>query len=91
VLSAVLWIRVFNLTNIVGILRGGGDTKFSMYMEMVAIWLIGVPLAFLGGFVWKLPVSGVFALVQAEELSKMVVGFYRMLSRRWIHNLVNAN
>jgi len=90
ILSFLLWIRIFNLISVVGILRGGGDTKFSLYLEMISIWGIGVPLAFLGGFVWKMPVYWVYALVQIEEVLKMLVGIYRIYSRKWIHNLVDV-
>ncbi len=89
VLSAALWMKMFNMINIVGILRGGGDTKFSMYLEMCAIWLLGVPAAFLGGLVWKLPIYAVFALTMFEELCKMLVGIHRIVSRKWIHNLTH--
>ncbi|GAK58850.1 MATE efflux family protein [Candidatus Vecturithrix granuli] len=89
VLSVVLWTRVFNTINVVGVLRGGGDTKFSMYMEIMSIWGVGVPLAFLGGFYWKFPVYWVFALVSLEEVLKMAVGLYRMHSGKWIHNLTH--
>ena len=89
VLSLVMWIRIFNMITIVGILRSGGDTKFSLYIEMIGIWGIGVPLAFLGGLVWKVPVYWVFALVNIEELFKMLVGLYRIYSKKWIHNLVS--
>ena len=89
ILSIVLWIRIFNLISIVGILRGGGDTKFSLYLEIIAIWAIGVPLAYFGGLVWKLQIYWVFALVHAEEAFKMIVGLYRLYSKKWIHNLAS--
>ena len=89
ILSVLLWIRIFNLIAVVGVLRGGGDTTFSFYMEMINIWVVGVPLALLGGFVWKIPVYWVYALVQIEELSKMVFGIYRIVSQKWIHSLVD--
>lgn len=90
VLSAVLWIRVFNTINVVGVLRGGGDTKFSMYMEIMSVWGVGVPLAFFGGFYLKIPVYWVFVLVNLEEAVKMAVGLYRMHSGKWIHNLTHV-
>ena len=89
ILSAVLWARMFNMINVVGVLRGGGDTKFSMYMELLSIWGVGVPLAFLGGFYWKFSVYWVFALVSLEEVVKMGVGLYRLHSGKWIHNLTH--
>lgn len=60
VLAVFFSIKAFNGTLIVGVLRGGGDTKFSMLLEMGCVWLVGVPLAFLGALVFKLPVYYVF-------------------------------
>ena len=84
-------MKMFNMINIVGILRGGGDTKFSMYIEMCSIWLFGVPLAFFGGLVWKMAIYWVFALTQFEELIKMSIGIHRLASRKWMHDLTQTH
>ncbi|MCK9444167.1 MAG: MATE family efflux transporter [Tissierellaceae bacterium] len=81
------FIRTFNATLIVGVLRGGGDTSFSMYLEMGAVWLVGVPLAFFGALILKLPVYLVFVLVSTEEIVKAFIGFPRIRSRKWIKNV----
>jgi putative MATE family efflux protein len=81
------FIRTFNSTLIVGVLRGGGDTNFSMYLEMGAVWLIGVPLAFMGVLLFKMPVYIVFILVSFEEIVKAVIGFPRVKSKKWIRNI----
>lgn len=47
IMGLSFFIRTYNSTAIVGVLRGGGDTRFSMFLEMGAVWLVGVPLAFL--------------------------------------------
>ena len=91
VLAAALWMKMFNMINIVGILRGGGDTKFAMYIEMCSIWLFGVPLAFFGGLVWKMAIYWVFALTQFEELIKMSIGIHRLASRKWMHDLTQTH
>lgn len=80
-------IRTYNSTVIVGVLRGGGDTNFSLYIEMGAVWLVGVPLAFLGAKVLDLPVYFVFLLVSAEEVVKLIVSLPRVLSKKWIKDL----
>ena len=61
-----------------------------MFTELFSIWLIGVPSALIGGFVLHLPVYGVYALVLLEEAAKAIIVFRRYLSRKWIHDLVNA-
>ena len=84
------WLRVFNFMIFIGALRAGGDTRFCMFTELFSIWVIGVPAALLGGFVLHLPVYGVYALVLLEEAAKAIIVFWRFLSRKWIHDLVNA-
>jgi putative MATE family efflux protein len=78
---------VFNWQLIVGILRSGGDTRFSMLMEIGTMWGYGVPLAFVAGLVLHQPVAVVFFLVRSEEIVKFAVGIFRLLSKKWIRNL----
>src|SRR6185503_14690994 len=84
-----IWLRVFNFMLFIGALRAGGDTRYAMFTELFSIWLIGVPSALLGGFVFHLPVYGVYAMVLLEEAVKAIVIFRRFMSRKWIHDLVN--
>jgi putative MATE family efflux protein len=89
IFGLLLWLRVANLILFVGVLRSGGDTRFALAIEMSSIWLIGVPAAFIGAFVLKWPVFGVYALVFLEELVKLIIVVPRFLSKKWIHNLAN--
>jgi Na+-driven multidrug efflux pump len=87
VFSIFMWAKVFNFTTIVGILRSGGDTKFCLFIDTAGVWFISVPLAFLGGLVWDLPIYWVYALVHTEEIFKFALGLPRVLSKKWINNL----
>jgi len=89
VLAAFFSIKSFNGTMIVGVLRGGGDTKFSMILEMCSVWLVGVPLAFLGALVFKFPVHYVFLIVHMEEIVKAFIGILRIISKKWMTNVIN--
>ena len=84
------WLRAYNFMLFIGALRAGGDTRFAMFTELFSIWLIGVPAALIGGFVLHLPVYHVYALVLVEEIVKAIIITRRYLSRKWIHDLVNA-
>ena len=53
--------------------------------------LIGVPAAYLGGFVLHLPVYYVYLMVVLEEVAKAFVSGWRFRSRKWIHDLVNES
>jgi putative MATE family efflux protein len=85
------WLRVFNFMLFIGALRAGGDTRYAMFTELFSIWVIGVPAALIGGFVLHYPVYLVYALVLLEEAAKAIVIVRRYLSRKWIHDLVNAD
>jgi len=89
VLSLFLWVRVNNMTIVVGALRAGGDTKFSMFLDGFIIWIVGVPLAALGANVFHLPVYLVYLCAMSEEVTKWVLGIWRYRSKRWINNLAN--
>lgn len=82
-------LQLYNGMNIVGTLRAGGDTKFAMFTECGSIWLIGVPMAFLGALVFQFPIYIVVALVKLEEVAKFFVLHRRFKSRKWVKNVIN--
>lgn len=88
VMGFAFFIRTCNSTLIVGVLRGGGDTRYSMFLEIAAIWLVGVPMAFFGAGILKLRIDWVVLMVSLEELTKCLIGLRRVRSRQWIklHN-----
>ncbi len=90
VMSIYMVLKVFNTTMIVGILRSGGDTKFALFLEVGSVWLVGVPLAFLGALVWKLPIYYVVAIVSLEEMVKMSIGVPRIISKKWMKNVITS-
>ncbi len=89
VMAIFMFIKIYNAIVVVGIFRSGGDTKFALILELGSVWLIGVPLAFIGAFWWKLPVYWVVALVSLEELVKALVGLPRVISTKWAKNVVD--
>jgi putative MATE family efflux protein len=89
VVALAMWIRASNHVIIIGILRAGGDTKFSLVLDGLVIWLIGVPVTAIGAFVFHLPIYYVYALTLSEEIVKASVGLWRFFSRRWINDLTH--
>ncbi|OHD17053.1 MAG: hypothetical protein A2086_06120 [Spirochaetes bacterium GWD1_27_9] len=88
ILCIFLWIKIFNMITIVGILRSGGDVKFSLFMDTGAVWVFGVPLVFIAAFILKLPLPLVYLLSMFEEVVKGCLGIFRIYSKKWIKNLV---
>ncbi len=91
VLAVVLAARATTLHLIVGLLRSGGDTRFSLFVDVVILWCVGVPAAVIGGLVIGLPVALVYLITATEEVLKVVLGVHRVLSGRWIHTLTTQS
>ena len=89
IMGSIFWIRGSNMTLIVGVMRNGGDTRFSALIDIGTVWLVGIPLALLGVYLLQAPIWTVYLLVMGDEISKYLIGLRRFISRRWIHNLAH--
>lgn len=67
-----------------GIIRGGGDTKFTMYMNLISVWCIVIPLSFASAFWWKWPVVGVVLMLQSDQIFKGIPTFLKFRSYKWV-------
>jgi putative MATE family efflux protein len=90
-LGSLVPIKAFNMVLVVGVLRSGGDTRFSMFAELAGVWFIGVPCAFLGALFFGLPIHLLYLFVGLEEAFKFVVGMLRIRSGRWINRLAGED
>ena len=90
VYAATLFMEVYNGTQITGTLRCGGDTRFAMITEVSAVWLIGVPMAFLTSLVLHWPVYLAVLAVKTEGVVKGVVLTMRYRSGKWLNNVIEG-
>jgi putative MATE family efflux protein len=90
VIGVFLTIKMANALQVIGTLRGGGDTTYSLFMEISSVYLVGVPLAFAATMLWHLPIYWVVALVSLEEVTKAVVGFWRLFSNKWANSVIDG-
>lgn len=81
-------IRFFNIVMIIGVFRGGGDTKYSMLVQACTVWGFAVPIAFIGAVVLNLPVTAVYFLICLEEIVKIIFEFARLKSGKWVRSVV---
>lgn len=86
--ASLLWLGQLTSMLIVGAMRAGGDVRVSLYLDVGATWLVGVPLVALGGLVLGLTLPQVFLLSYFEQIVKVLLGVWRFRSRKWIHNIV---
>ena len=87
VVTAFILLKTFNCVSIVGIFRGGGDTKFGMVIDSCFMYFISIPLGFLAAYYFKLSVPFVYAFLVCDELFKFPVVLRRVKSRRWIRSI----
>ncbi len=91
VTTIVLPLRSFNATNIVGVLRGGGDVRIAAIIDTAPQWLAALPLTILFGLVFKWGIFWVYVGISMENIVKFGLGVTRMRSRRWINDLTLAD
>lgn len=87
IMSIIMVGMSYQMPVSVGIIQGGGDTRFNMYINLISTWGIVMPLSFLAAFVWKLPVEWVVVAVQSDQIFKGLPIFLRFRSYKWIRNL----
>ncbi|NLO10299.1 MAG: MATE family efflux transporter [Clostridiales bacterium] len=81
--------RMLNTLFIVAILRSGGDTKATLILDSTSVWLIGIPMAVLGGLILKYPIHIVYAMILIEEIYKLIFGYLRYKKKIWLRNIVS--
>ena len=79
-------VKADSMALVVGIFRAGGDTLFACLLDTGTVWLVGVPLAFLG--VWLgAPLWGVALLVACDDIAKVSIGFVHLFREKWVKNV----
>ena len=85
----VIFIKAISLQLLVGILRSGGDTLWTMFTDLIPLWFIAIPITYFSGLYSGLPVAIVYLLSCSDEVIKIFPCVIRLRSRKWINNLVN--
>lgn len=81
-------LRVFVVT-FFALFRAGGDVKFVMFIDAGLLWIVGLPLAFIGYSWWGIrDIVQLFLLIQIEPLVRLIVAYWRYKKGTWIKNLI---
>ena len=90
VMAVTMPLKDLNTTNIVGVLRGGGDVRMATIIDLSPLWFAAVPLAALAGLVLKLDILWVYLCISVEQLVKCALGVRRLRSNNWVRNLTHS-
>lgn len=74
----------YQMPCLIGIVRGGGDTKFVLYNDTIFQWLIVIPLSLLAAFVFRLSPVIVFLCLKSDQILKCFVAIVKVNRFRWI-------
>ena len=87
IMGVMLALKAFNTLIVIGILRSGGDTKYSLYLELGCMWIASIPLTFIAA-IKGAPIYIIVLLSYSEEIAKFIFGVPRVLSKKWANNIV---
>lgn len=82
-----LGLRSFNSTNIVGVLRGGGDVKAAMFIDVLPLWCAAVPMTVICGLILQTDVIWIMFASVVESVLKFSFGIWRFRSGKWINDV----
>jgi putative MATE family efflux protein len=84
VFAGFLVVKACNKVIYDGVLATGGDTRYFFVSGTLATWLIGVPLALAAAFWLHYPIWLVYLCLSCEEVVRLVIGWRRVRSQKWM-------
>ena len=70
-----------------GIVRGGGDTKYVLRMDLISIWCIVLPVSALAAFVFEWHPVAVIACLNADQVFKCIPAVIKVNRYHWMKKL----
>lgn len=87
IMGLLMALKSFNTFIVIGVLRSGGDTKYSLFLELGCMWIVSIPLTFFAA-IKGAPIFILVLITYTEEIAKFIFGVPRALSKKWATNLV---
>ncbi len=89
----ILAVMVFFIAQtgigVVGLLRGGGDPRFALFVDLSGLWLFATPAAILSAFVFGAPVLVVYLCTRLDEPIKLLMILWRLRNNKWMKDVTN--
>lgn len=87
ILCIVMMGMCYQMPVMSGIIKGGGDTKFIMKLDLISIWGIVIPLSFVMAFFVKASPIVVVWCLNLDQLFKCVPAFIKVNYGDWVKKL----
>jgi putative MATE family efflux protein len=87
ILAILMLLRNLGITLGIGILRGGGDVKAVMYIDVGTLYFLAIPAAALSALVFKAPIAVVYSCIALEDIGKTILFLRRFKGKKWINDV----
>ncbi len=84
VLSVTVVGTAYQMTCLTGIVRGGGDTNFVFYNDIIFMWCIVLPCSYIAAFVLELSPVMIFIVLKSDQIIKCAVAVVKVNRYKWI-------
>jgi len=84
-----VWLRVLNMTRIIGVLRAGGDNRFTLITDSIVMWGFGLPIYVAAVFFTDVSFVYLYCLLYLEDALKFIPVVKRIISRKWMNSLAH--
>ncbi|MBR3963176.1 MAG: MATE family efflux transporter [Oscillospiraceae bacterium] len=85
--AIIIVFQSMSVQYVVGIFRGGGDTKTAMFVDVFFLWTVAIPLGALVGLVLGWAPPFVYIMLRSDEFLKNIMSFIRLRSGKWIRDI----
>lgn len=86
IMSFFFILYMFN-TQCYFILRTGGDTKNTMFMDSGFMWAVNIPIVYLLAYHTSIPVLYVYGISQGTDAIKAILAYRIIRKEKWAKNL----
>lgn len=83
----VMFFMAYQMPTNIGIIRGAGNTKYMMYLDLISIYVIVLPLSFFMAFVIEASPIVVVICLNLDQLFKCIPAFVKVNYGNWIKKL----
>ena len=66
-------VKVLNMVFGGGVLRSGGNTRYTLFIDIIGTWVFGLPLGILAAFVFGFPIHWVYLFLSLEEVVRLIL------------------
>jgi Na+-driven multidrug efflux pump len=86
IMSVMFWIYM-GTAECYFILRAGGDTRSTLFMDSGFMWAVNIPVVALVTYLTKWPVFSLYLVGQSTDFFKLILAYTLVRREKWVKNL----